>query len=304
VVRPPSASAAQGSSFLDVLRTPIFNGKIALSEYELTAGPLKPGEAVHEQFMWRALDAPGEDLVAFTAIVDDRGRQWAIQESAPLDSRYPTSQWTAGEYVRETRDLVIPPDLPDGQYRIAAGMYRARNHERVGVRPGWWPLSGETVELSRLVVKGREHNMRAPAFVTNPIRARFGDGALLVGYDVNQDLSSVNVTRALTVTLYWRALAPMKTGYTVFIHMVGATQQIVAQRDSEPGDGAFPTTSWLEGEYLEDSYRLDLRPDLQAGEYILYAGMYERATGVRQTIFDSEGKPRGDRWLLRSLTWP
>ena len=299
-----TSSAGPGFNLVDSLHEPVFDGKIALNAYQLTTGPLKPGEAVHEQFMWRAVQAPGEDLVAFTALVDDRGRQWAIQESAPVDGRYPTSQWAAGEYVRETRDLLVPPDLPDGQYHIAAGMYRARNRERVGVRAGWWPLSGETVELSLLVVKGREHTMRAPASITNPVRARFGDGALLVGYDVSQEPPSVNATRALTVTLYWRALAPMKTGYTVFIHLVGANQQIVAQRDSEPGGGAFPTTGWLEGEYLEDSYRLDVRSDLPAGEYTLYAGMYERATGVRQTVFDSEGKPLGDRWLLRSLTWP
>lgn len=304
VVRPSAASADPGSTFADSLRDTVFDGKIALKSAQVTQGPLKPGEVVHEQFMWQAVDAPGEDLVPFTVLVDDRGRQWAIQESAPVDGRYPTSQWTAGEYVRETRDLLVPPDLPDGQYHIAAGMYRARNRERVGVRNRWWPFSSETVDLSLLVVKGREHNMRAPASVANPVRARFGDGALLVGYDVTQEAPTVNATRALTVTLLWRAQTPMKTGYTVFIHLVGANLQIVAQRDSEPGDGAFPTTGWLEGEYLEDGYRLDVRSDLPQGEYLLYTGMYERATGVRQTIFDSEGKPLGDRWLLRSLAWP
>jgi hypothetical protein len=304
ITRPPADATNQLAMFADTLREPVFDGKIALTDVDMTRGPLKPGEAVHEIFMWRALNAPDEDLVAFTALVDDRGRQWAIQESAPVDGRYPTSRWAAGEFVRDTRDLLLPPDLPDGQYHIEAGMYRARNRERVSVRSGWWPLSSETVDLSVLVVKGREHILKAPSVVNNPVRVRFGDGALLVGYDINREPPSVNATWALTVTLYWRAVMAMKTGYTVFIHVVGANQQIVAQRDSEPGGGAYPTTGWLEGEYLEDSYRLDVRSDLRAAEYAVYVGMYERASGVRLTIFDSEGKPRGDRWLLRSLTWP
>jgi hypothetical protein len=180
----------------------------------------------------------------------------------------------------------------------------ARNRERLPVTPGWWPLAGDSIDLATVEVKGREHITRAPANVGTPTRVRFGDSALLIGYDVQLSQAVLKESRPLTVTLYWHALAPMSTSYKAFVHVVGANQQIMTQRDSIPGGGDYPTTGWLEGEYLVDAYRLDLQADMPPGDYIIYVGLYDPDTTVRLSVFGEDGKTLGDRWPLGQLTLP
>ncbi len=298
VARATSTVLAQSTPAL-VVNQPVFDNRVALEQVQFSPARVRPGEAIHAELMWHALDAPLDDAIVFLQLLDDKGRLWAAQESPPVDGRYPISQWTAGEYIRDARDLLVPPDVPDGRYHLMAGLYRMRDHERLSVRNSWLPFTSEVLELGSVEVKGREHVLKAPTGIGTPARVRFGDGIALIGYDVQSPLAA---SRNLTLTLYWQSLAPMSTAYKAFVHVVGASEQIVAQRDSEPGGGALPTTGWLSGEYLTDRYVLEFPPNLAAGDYALYVGFYDSQTNVRLTIFDADNKNVGDRWLLRKVT--
>jgi hypothetical protein len=107
-----------------------------------------------------------------------------------------------------------------------------------------------------------------------------GDLARLVGYDLTYD------ARALRVVLYWHALAPSETSYTVFVHVVDTNGTLRAQGDQIPGTGAYPTTTWVKGEYLVDVYDIALARDAPPGEYAIRIGMYDAATGARLPVFD------------------
>ena len=61
-----------------------------------------------------------------------------------------------------------------------------------------------------------------------------------------------------------------------------------AQQDVEPDDGAFPTSSWLLHELVDDRHVLKLPPTMAPGEYRLVLGVY----------------PTGQPGQPRSLTWP
>jgi hypothetical protein len=283
---------------------PLFDDRLALVSKSVAQTKVKPGEVVHADLLWNAVNTPEEDNNIVLTLLDERGRTWATRESGPVDGRFPTSRWLTGDFVRDTSEVMVPPDAPDGKYHVMLSMNRARNRERLKVTPGWWPLVGDAIELGTVEVKGREHLTKAPANVGTPTRVRFGDGAQLVGYDAQLGQATVNAARPLTVTLYWHALAPMNVSYKTFVHVVGPNQQIMAQRDSEPGNGTFPTTGWLEGEYLVDAYRLDLQADMPPGDYVIYVGLYNPDTTVRLTIFGDDGKSLGDRWPLGQLTLP
>ncbi len=307
IVRGPTAHLSAVADLLEALPGhAVFDGALALASYQLTPERVRPGDTIHAELMWHALGAPHENQVGFFQMLDERGRLWAAQESPPIDGRYPTSQWAAGEYVLDPRELVVPADAPDGRYHVIVGWYRERNRERLSVRNGWLPLTNDSLELGMVEVKGRERVMKAPANVGTATRARFGDSAMLIGYDLHSSPASAEgaptASRTLTVTLYWQALAPMPTRYKVFVHLVGANEQIVTQRDSEPGDGTLPTTAWLQGEYLTDRHTLELDPQTPPGNYSIYIGLYDPRNSVRLTIFDADNKPVGDRWLLRTLT--
>lgn len=85
----------------------------------------------------------------------------------------------------------------------------------------------------------------------------------------------------LRVKLIWRAERPTGQNYKVFVHLLDATGQAVAQRDGEPVAWQRPTSTWQPGEEIVDRYGLALPSELPSGSYTLMIGLYEPATGAR-----------------------
>ncbi len=93
----------------------------------------------------------------------------------------------------------------------------------------------------------------------------------------------------LTLTLLWQSDARLAEDYHVFVHLLDAQGNLVAQSDGVPVQGARPTWSWWEGEVIQDAYTLSIPADLAAGTYTISVGMYDWQTGVRLPAFDATG---------------
>jgi mannosyltransferase len=131
-----------------------------------------------------------------------------------------------------------------------------------------------------------------------PLQVTLGDKALLLGYSLQK--GEVEPGRILQLTLFWKALAPFKERYNVFLHVLDEENHIVGQRDVEPGGGAAITTVWQVGQVLADNYGVPIRPGTPPGLYRLEVGMYSLATGQRLAI--SEGENSGqDKVILESI---
>jgi hypothetical protein len=85
----------------------------------------------------------------------------------------------------------------------------------------------------------------------------------------------------LNLTLVWQANALLPESYHVFVHLLAPDGSLAAQSDGVPAGWTRRTTGWLPGEFVTDARSLYLRPDLTAGTYTLWAGMYLPATGER-----------------------
>jgi hypothetical protein len=109
----------------------------------------------------------------------------------------------------------------------------------------------------------------------------FGQVARLVGYD--QDSAADG---ALAVTLHWHALGASDRPLTVFVHLLDEQGNVVGYGDSEPGNGARPTTGWLKGEYLADTHTLNL--PAVTGRLRLAIGLYDPVTGERLLTGDGQ----------------
>jgi len=59
-----------------------------------------------------------------------------------------------------------------------------------------------------------------------------------------------------------------------------------------------PTSGWVEGEYLVDSYQIPVKPEAPGGGYVIEIGMYEESTGTRLPAFDIQGQAIGDKIVL------
>ncbi|MEA3407913.1 MAG: glycosyltransferase family 39 protein, partial [Chloroflexota bacterium] len=94
----------------------------------------------------------------------------------------------------------------------------------------------------------------------------------LVGYEIHPP--SIQPGQSTYVTLYWRALENVEKDYSVFVHMMDEDRNLVAQSDSFPLEGRYPTSQWRQGNLLGDRHTLVVPTDASVESYHLAVGMY------------------------------
>jgi hypothetical protein len=77
-----------------------------------------------------------------------------------------------------------------------------------------------------------------------------------LGYHVTPQ--HVDPQDSVEVTLYWEALARTDQNLVVFVHILSDAGTMIAQRDTYPGLGRYPTTAWDPGTVFADTYRVHI----------------------------------------------
>jgi hypothetical protein len=103
------------------------------------------------------------------------------------------------------------------------------------------------------------------------------DQLLLLGYDLVSD------TEVLQLTFYWQVNNPILVDYTTFVHLRDETNKNIAQKDSPPASGLYPTSLWDPGEIIVDTISLPLG-EVSAGTYTPVVGQYDFVTGQRLSV--------------------
>lgn len=82
---------------------------------------------------WQAMEMPEADLKVSARLLDTGGEPAAVVDAGPVHFAYPTSAWRSGEIVSDVYDLVLPVDLPAGEYTPLLIWYDpAQNAAEVG----------------------------------------------------------------------------------------------------------------------------------------------------------------------------
>ncbi|MBC7234937.1 MAG: glycosyltransferase family 39 protein [Chloroflexi bacterium] len=257
---------------------------LRLLGYTLSTGEARPGDRPIVKLCWQAGHAPAQDYAVRLRLTDGV-KVWA-ETTAPLASpSYPSSRWPAGEIVCGQYDLGVDRRTPSGEYGVWADLLDDKGQVL------------DSAQLAALPVRGRERSYTAPIMAQRS-GARFGQPGrfTLLGYELST--SALFQGGALTVTLCWRDEMAMDTSYTFFLHLLDEAGRIRGQVDALPCGGTCPTTSWLPGEILVDTYTLAVAADAPPGRYTLALGWYDADTGVRLPGTDVQGQPLPDRRLL------
>jgi hypothetical protein len=189
---------------------------------------------------------------------------------APISADWPTTQWQAGEVVRDQYRFQISPHQPTGDYQL-----------RLALQNGNGQSVGQPANLGPLPVTPLPRVFAAPHPQTTT-NLRLGEAIVLLGYDLR-------VTESVQLTLYWQAQQAIERSYKVFVHLVDpATNTIVAQSDAAPRQWAYPTTWWQAGEVVAETIELPL-DTTTTGARLLRLGMYDEETGVRLQMQDPNG---------------
>jgi hypothetical protein len=85
----------------------------------------------------------------------------------------------------------------------------------------------------------------------------------------------------LHLLLVWRPRQHLTTDYKVFVHLVDAAGQLVAQWDGLPCLNTCRTSQWTVGVSVRDHILLRIPEDVPPGQYSLLAGLYNETTGER-----------------------
>jgi len=85
----------------------------------------------------------------------------------------------------------------------------------------------------------------------------------------------------LLVGLRWLALKPPEERYVVSVQLLDRRDQVIVQRDGEPGGGSLPTLGWNTGDVVTDNHGLPLPPGTPPGGYRLIVALYNHETGAR-----------------------
>jgi hypothetical protein len=118
--------------------------------------------------------------------------------------------------------------------------------------------------------------------------AESGDEILLQGYSLlAHPLAAGDIAQ---ITLFWQAEQTPLRRYKAFVHVLDDQNNIVGQRDAEPGGGAYLTTLWQPSETIVDNYGVPLHPATPPGEYRVEVGLYDLNTGQR--LLTADGEPQ------------
>jgi 4-amino-4-deoxy-L-arabinose transferase-like glycosyltransferase len=272
-----------------------YGDRMELVGYRLPSREILSGQTLTVELGWRALTPMEEKYSIFVHLYGRDDEFLGQADTYPGGGLFPTNSWLPDE---EFRDVVHVPVTSDAQApavgRIVVGLY---TFEDMSMLPAHDPQGAE-LGTSPTIGRFKIATSHPPSYeVQQPADYQFGRRLKLIGYDLSAAPGQI--------TLYWQALEPVAVDYTVFVHLLDAEGSPVAQADSQPQSGAYPTSWWSAAEVIEDTHTMppEIVENLPPGRYTLNVGLYNLDTGERLVV-TADGQQQGDHIVLGPVTAP
>jgi hypothetical protein len=260
-------------------------GVMRLVGYDQSSSSARPGESLTITLYWQPQSEIDFDYSSYVHLVTEAGRGITQSDHQLGGEYYPTSLWRPGEVLRDSHVLTIPQDVAPGVYRLVSGMYRYPSLEPLGGPADIGLMAVEDPTHVQMIFPNDAQSFAETLRISD---VEFGERIMLLGYD-RELLDS-----GLELVLYLQAERPLDQNWTVFVHLVDSTGSLVAQHDSQPRDGRYPTSVWDQGEVVDDAHLLVLPANLPDGDYQVVVGLYSVESGERLPVLDGESNPIGD----------
>jgi hypothetical protein len=130
------------------------NDRFRFLGYDLRSAEAAPGDRVPLVLYWQATEPVADDLSIFLHLLDPSGELvWQDDEAAAHGAR-PTWSWEAGEVIADPHTLMLPRDVPEGDYLLVTGLYDWRSGERVtAVTAEGKPLAEDRIAVATLTIR-------------------------------------------------------------------------------------------------------------------------------------------------------
>ena len=263
-----------------------FDDAAQLMGYALDRDRLNAGEELHVTLCWQPLKSTSANVYFFLHLLGANNDIVARRESLPGLGRYPSTQWTPNRIFCDQVPLRVEASVAGAKvYDLEVGLVDLSNGTRLP------PINTAGVELRPAIlgqVKVRALQPPATGMATQPGAADRGSTIRLADSEIAPSI--VKAGDAMSVTLVWQANQIPAADYTVFVHLRDAGDHNVAQADSPPQAGTYPTSFWDAGETVVDNHTLAVPEHLPAGDYKVVVGLYRLDTGERLAIAQGNGE--------------
>ncbi|MCK6624872.1 MAG: glycosyltransferase family 39 protein [Anaerolineae bacterium] len=265
-----------------------FNDEAQLLGYDLPTRRIQPGQRLPLTLYWQSLTYPGADYQIFDNLLDSQQRRWGGYDRRPRDG-YSTLLWVPGEVITDAFGVPVDPAAPPGIYTLDLGLYEETDGGAVSLPllQNGQPTGQNSIRLGPIKVGGPPPGL----VIEQPqpqvkVEQTLGHQITLLGYDVADNCQLTIDNCQLSIKLYWQAETTPAADYTTFFHLRDAANENIAQKDSPPAEGRYPTGLWDVGEVIGDALSLPLI-DVPPGRYTPVVGLYNPVTGERLAVPDN-----------------
>ncbi|MHB9031520.1 MAG: ArnT family glycosyltransferase [Anaerolineae bacterium] len=283
----PSTARPFGANYGEVMR---------LIATEVETRNVSPGGQVPVTLYWQVLAPMQENYSIYLHVSGLQQQAIGQYDSYPGGGLRQTSALEVGQVIRDRYLVPVAADAAGPvAARISVGLYQHETMENLPVtdeqgQEVGWPVIGR-VRIAAATSAGQ---------VQHPIDANLDDHVHLVGFDLVS--STVKPGDEIRFTLHWQVNQPLKNDYTVFVHLVDADGQNRGSGDGPPLEGEYPTSFWVQGDWLTDPHQVLVNANLPAGTYRLVVGLYDPESGQRLQVIGSDGQPKSDSITLTNIT--
>ncbi len=156
----------------------------------------------------------------------------------------------------------------------------------------------------------RPESFAADTAVPNPSNVQFDNFAILRGYEL--DSTTLQPGGYLTLNLFWEVINQPPGNFLLFVHLIDQeTGTLIAQRDTHPGLGSFPSSQWQPGDRFVDTIRLHASEtmytpataDLQIGLYAPGENSYRLGVAAADGTFLGDSLPLSEIAVAEVGNW-
>ncbi len=265
---PPPSSGINARRIVD------FGGSLRLLDHEIRPETPQPGQSGEVALYLKKIGPRPHNASVLLRLTGADGQEVWRSEGWPYGQ--PTSTWPLRSVLRDAHLFTLPTALPAGLYLLSLSFY---DNTTLAMLPVTYPgnaglAAGE--ESARLALL--QIGDPPPA----PRRAGWEFGSLARLADATLPSTA---GQQLEFELLWESLQPTDEHYTVFVHLLDAAGQIVAQQDREPQQGFAPLRLWQPGLVIRDRYQIELPAGLPPQLLTVRVGLYD-SSGVRLLLAD------------------
>jgi hypothetical protein len=265
-----------------------FGNQLDLLGYDVDLSSRWPDDPIEVTTYWKTHQRIPRNYNVALHLLDSTSTTQQLSDQY-LGGLYPNVIWAPGEYTQDKHILQQAggQTLLPGLYTLELRLYDYSQGKFEPI-PMTHVNTNQPIDRSLVLGEVRIMDPARSSGPSNPKVVTLGQEIQLLGFDL--DKTRVTPGEPVSLALYWKAISPPSSDYTVFTQLIGPDGLVWGQQDNQPQGGRYPTTDWIVDDRVVDRYDLVAVEDAPAGTYRLLVGMYDLSTRERLAAIDENGQ--------------